>query len=119
MLLEIKQQKNGTIVLRAPDGEIYAFDLEDVDKDTANKLFAKLGKTVLQILSDPDQPEVKTEPSGHVHQGDGFDDEGAGGPANTEGALRGLLDSLVPGMQLSRGLDLLQNMSSDSEETGS
>lgn len=119
MLLEIKQQKNGTIVLRAPDGEIYAFDLEDVDKNTADKLFAKLGKTVLQILSDPEQPEVKTEATGHVYQGESSGEGEDPGSANTEGALRGLLDSLVPGMQLSRGLDLLQNMSSDSEETGS
>ena len=123
MLLEIKQQKNGVIVLRAPDGELYPFDTDGVDKDNADKLFAKIGRTILEILADPDQPELKTEANGpHVRQS--VSDDGGPtivppeGDGTTEGALRGFLDALVPGLPLSRGLDFLQSMSGDSEETG-
>jgi hypothetical protein len=119
MLLEIKQQKNGTIILRAPDGEIHAFSTKDVDKETADKLFADIGRTVLEILADPDQPELKTETNGaHVRQSVADDGPTIEGDGSTEGALRGFLDALVPGVPLSRGLDFLQSMSSD-EETGS
>lgn len=123
MLLEITQQKNGTIILRAPDGEIHAFPTRDVDENNANKLLADIGRAALEILTDPGQPELKTESQGaHVRQST-VADEGPTvvppeGDGSTEGALRGFLDALVPGVPLSRGLDFLQSMSGD-EETGS
>lgn len=109
MLLEIKEQKNGTIILTAPDGTIYPFKLEPKKKDAILK---EIGEVVLTVLSDPEQPEA-TVSGGHVTQG--------GRPVqaqeNVEGALRGFMDACLPGS--SRLLDGLQNISSDPEEAAS
>ncbi len=101
MLLNIRKQKNGTIVLTSPDGTVYPFKLE---ADKENEFFQDIGKTVLEVLADPDQP-TETVSAGQVTQG--------GVPVNNsghaEGHLRGLMESLLPGS--SKILDGMQNAS--------
>jgi hypothetical protein len=111
MLLEIRQQKNGTIVLRAPDDSVYTFDL-DGDKLPPEATLQKIGRTLLQILDDPDMPQSVVSSAGQVTQGAGFD------PGKLEANIRQTMDSAVPGS--SRILDFLQGISggSDEEATG-
>ena len=102
MLLEIRQQKNGTVVLRAPDDTLYMFEI-GAKTEPAEALLQRLGRTILEILNDKDQPESVTM-AGVVHQGPrAFD--GAGLERN----VRGVLESVVPGG--SKLLDFLQGAS--------
>ena len=107
MLLDIRKQKNGTIVLTSPDGTVYPFKF-DAEKESA--FFEEIGRTMIDILADPDMPKETME-SGRVTQGRPVPD-GEGGAV---GHFRGCLDSIVPGVQLSKGLDFLQDMSIDED----
>jgi hypothetical protein len=106
MLLEIRQQKNGTIVLRAPDDTVYAFDL-DKDKEPPEQTLQKIGRTLLEILDDPEMPEAVVS-GPEVSQGTGFDGK------KVEDNVRRTLDSVVPGG--SKILDFLQGISGGDEE---
>jgi len=110
MLLEIRQQKNGTVVLRAPDDSVYTFEL-DGDKLPPEETLQKIGRTLLEILDDPDMPQAVVM-AGQVQQGGGFDGE------KLEANIRSTMDSAVPGS--SRILDFLQGISGggDEEATG-
>jgi hypothetical protein len=111
MLVEIRQQKNGTVVLRAPDDSVYTFDL-DGDKLPPDVTLQRIGRTLLEILDDPDMPQSVVSGAGHVQQGGGFDGE------KLEANIRHTMDSAVPGS--SRILDFLQGISGggDEEATG-
>ena len=65
MLIDVKQQKNGTLLITAPDQTAYAFNLDIGDKDQATKVCEQMGKTILEILNDKDQPEMTSAPAGH------------------------------------------------------
>lgn len=59
MLIDVKHQKNGTLLVTAPDQTVYAFDLNLEDtKEAPPKVCERLGKTILQIITDPEQPEL-------------------------------------------------------------
>ena len=112
VLIEVRVQKNSTVLLRAPDDSFYPFEIDPKAPD--EKVLAKIGKTVLEILADPEMPEAVITPAGGAHQA-------AGGAGATGGDLehhvRAAADSVVPGA--SRLLDFLQAISSDpDEETG-
>ncbi len=110
MIIEIRTQKNGTIVLTAPDGTVYPFKLEP-EKEAA--FFEDIGRTVLEVLADPEQPEATVQAGRVTQRGAQLDNAGG-----AEGHLRGLLDSLLPG--LSGIIDKAQDASytGDDEATG-
>lgn len=100
MLLEIRLQKNDTVVLKAPDGSVYAFPLIG-GKEAGADVLQRMGRTMLEILDDPDQPKTVVTSTG-VSQG---------GEGNLEQNIRGALDSIVPGG--GRIIDFLQGISGD------
>ncbi len=100
MLLEIRQQKNNTVVIRAPDDTIYAYPL---DVDNPDETLKQIGKCVLQILGDPEMPKATVSTAGGVSQG--------AAPGDLEGNVRRTLDSVVPNG--SKVLDFLQSLSGD------
>jgi hypothetical protein len=117
ILLDVRLQKNGTLVLRAPDDSVYAFTLDP--KKANDGTLASIGKTVLEIVLDPDQPEAVIVPPRGVHQPHpGGDARGyggaAGGGVDLETHVRAGLDSMFPGA--SRALDFLQALSGNAED---
>jgi hypothetical protein len=115
MLLEVRQQKNGTIVLRAPNGDVHTARLDSPDKEAGAELLQGIGRAILEFLDDPDMPEA-TVVNPEVVQGDGEERSAKKVGSGLEERVRAAADSIVPGG--SRILDFLQGMSSDVEETG-
>ncbi len=57
MLIDIKLQvKTGTIILTAPDGTIYPFNGDVKSDEDRAKMCQSLGKAIVGVLSDPEQP---------------------------------------------------------------
>ena len=107
MLIQFRtQKKTGSIVVEAPDGTLFAID---ADPNEA-KVCERLGRAVLQILSDPDQPQTIMAPADPTN---GNDPRGDYPPDASPGELhlRRAVDSVVPGA--SRVLSWLQELNSD------
>lgn len=119
--------KTGTILLTAPDGELYPVKAVEDPAETAKLI----GQQVLEIYKDPGQREAAADsadraPSRNAQRvtrdapapsSDGARVNGAGAPmTNTEVHVRAALDSAVPGG--SRLLDWLQDLSGTGEGNG-
>lgn len=110
VLIEVRLQKNGSVLIHAPDDSFYPFNIDPKQPD--EKVLANIGRTVLEILADPDMPEPVITPAAGAHQASGG--AGAFGGGGVEANVRNLADSIVPGG--SRILDFLQAISSDPDE---
>jgi hypothetical protein len=104
MLIDIRIQKNGTVVLRAPDDSVYTFDVKTSDPENASEVCRAVGEQILQILGDPEQPAAKIIPAGHPRAGSLGSGEGVEGP------LRNFLGAVLGDIGTG-ALDALQNAS--------
>ena len=108
MLIDVKIQKNGTVVIAAPDGSVFTFELDtsgktgdETPQKAGEKTLQKIGRTVLEILSDPEQPQVQVQQVATRAP--------AAQAENVETHLRRGLDSILPGA--SGIIDFLQDIS--------
>ncbi len=120
MIIEIRTQKNGTILLTAPDGTVYPYKpvIEGTDDEKSAgvaALCSELGRDVMAILTDPEQPAMTTTPTVR-HTPAAASAKAAGGappPAEQspmEQLVRGALENFMPGS--SALLDKAQDASS-------
>ena len=121
MIIEIRTQKNGTILLTAPDGTVYPYKplIAGTDDEKAAGLAAlcsELGRDMMAILVDDTQPAMTTVPTvSHSPAAatnkakDAAPPEGAQSPM--EQLIRGALENFMPGA--SGLLDKMQDASSD------
>ena len=120
MLIKVHLQKNNTVIITAPDGSVYPHRLNlDATKEDKAKMFEAMGLDLMMILNDPDQPkaEIVVDPSmAHTPQAatnKATEDNPPEAKQGVEGALRGFMESLMPGSSVI--LNKLQDISSDSE----
>lgn len=105
MLLDIRIQKNGTIVVRAPDDQIFTFKL---DPENKAKVLQDLGDTIVTMLADTSMPP-ETLDAGHMSKKGRVHVDTQPGPeavpVPTEAGpleifLRQAMDSVVPGSSI-------------------
>lgn len=121
MIIEIRTQKNGTILLTAPDGTVYPYKplLDGTAEETAASMAAlcsELGRDMMEILTDTTQPAMTTTPTvAHTPAAaKAKAEENAPPPGEQspmEQLLRGALENFMPGA--SGLLDKMQDASSD------
>jgi len=114
MLLNFRiQEKTSTIVFQTANGEVYTWKPGECDTDEKKQtLFADIGRTVLEVLNDPDQPVTEERPGQHVRQGQG----GAGAPG---AGMDDLVNEARARFPLLNGLlKFAEDISSDDPEAG-
>ena len=121
MIIEIRTQKNGTILLTAPDGTVYPYKpvLKGTDDEKAAGLAAlcsEIGRDIMSVLTDPAQPAITTVPT-VAHPAAAASNKAAegappqGDQSPMEQLIRGALENFMPGA--SGLLDKMQDASSD------
>lgn len=108
MILRIHKQP-GFLMIHAPDGSIRPVAVTETTPQAIDEVCMKLGREIIELLSDETQPEQTAAPASEPAQTASEDDlEVPPGATESEVHLRRAMESMLPGS--SKALTWLQSL---------